>query len=342
MAQYALLPAPSANRVYARSALDLVVAELTVLGAGAFGGRLSSPEVRELAGVEYVLFTADLSAADLALFAHASSVYALFEIAGDLLRPVAVPSPDRYPSDLLTILKYQGKTNEQFTRLLLTVTAASAERPERLTEGRMRLLDPVCGRGTTLNQAAILGLDAVGIDVDGKDFDLYSVFLTTWLKDNRLKHKAATTPVRREHALLAKKYEAVFAPTREAYAAGHTQSVTMYLADTARAAQLIRPGTVDLVVGDLPYGVRHGSSGPKGLARGPLDLLDSAVGGWAATLRTGGAMGLSWNTLVAPRADVAAALDGAGLDVLSGPGYDGFAHRVDRSILRDLMVARKR
>ncbi len=33
---------------------------------------------------------------------------------------------DRYDDDLLTILKYPGKTNEQFTKLLLNVTLASS------------------------------------------------------------------------------------------------------------------------------------------------------------------------------------------------------------------------
>ncbi|GAA4389705.1 TRM11 family methyltransferase [Tsukamurella soli] len=343
MPDYAVLPAPSSNRVYTQAALDLVCAELTVLAGGALGGRLADFGRREFAGVDYVTFAADpLEPADARLLGYASAIYALFELTVDgLLRPVAVPSPDLYPSDLLTILKYQGKTNEQFTRLLLTTTAAATDRPGRLAERRMRVLDPVCGRGTTLNQAAMFGLDAVGIDLDRKDFDLYGPFLTTWLKDNRLKHRATTTPVRRDHAVLAKRYEATFARSREAHAAGDTQSVTFYLADTARAAELVRPGTVDMVVGDLPYGVRHGSQGTRGSARGPLELLDVALAGWVATLRRGGAMGLAWNTLVAPRRHLEGALTDAGLEVCTGPGYDDLAHRVDRTIRRDVVLARK-
>ena len=41
------------------------------------------------------------------------------------------------------------------------------------------MLDPLCGRGTTLNQALTYGYDAAGIDLDGKDFEAYSAFLQT-------------------------------------------------------------------------------------------------------------------------------------------------------------------
>lgn len=340
--QYLLLPAPAANRVYAEAATSMVRAELTVLGRGALAASVGEIGTDTVAGVEYVSFDADpLAERDLAYLGLTSAFYALFEREGALLRPVAVPSPEKYPTDLLTILKYQGKTNEQFTRLVLNVTAASTARPAGLLDGTLRVLDPVCGRGTTLSQAVMYGLDAVGVDVDTKDFELYTSFFTTWLKDHRFKHTAATTPVRRDKTVIAKKYEASFAADKAAYLAGEKQSLTCYAADTRRTAELVRPGTVDVIVADLPYGVQHGSRGPRGLVRNPLELLDAALPGWAATLRRGGAAGLAWNVRVAPRADVAAALTNAGLTVQDGPGYDDLQHRVDRSITRDVIVARR-
>jgi len=65
-----------------------------------------------------------------------SSVYALFEVAGELLRPVEVTRLDRFDDDLITIQKYQGKTNEHFTKLLLNVTLLASEhaREHRLSE----------------------------------------------------------------------------------------------------------------------------------------------------------------------------------------------------------------
>lgn len=331
--------------MYADAATDLARAELAVLSA-ALGGAIGPARVRTIAGVRYLEFEAqELGARELGLLGLTSAVFALFEIesagADDLLRPVSVPAPERYSTDLLTILKYQGKTNEQFTRLVLAATVFSTAEPGRALTGDLHVLDPVCGRGTTLNQAAMWGLDVTGIDLDAKDFDLYSGFLTTWLKDHRLKHRAASTPVRRDHAVLARKYRAEFAPTKAAYQAGDTQTVTVYRGDTARAAELVRPGSVDVLVADLPYGVQHGSRGAGGLARSPLELLDGAAPGWAATLAPGGAMGLAWNTRVARRSELAQALEAAGLRVRSGGGYEGFGHKVDRVITRDVIIARK-
>ena len=123
--------------------------------------------------------------------------YALFELEGQLLRPVAVPAAERLDDDLVTVQKYAGKTNEQFTRLLLNVTVASSAAAPRLTRGGLVVLDPLCGRGTTLNQALLTGHDAIGVEQDGKDVEAYATFLRTWLERKRLKHKATFGPVRR-------------------------------------------------------------------------------------------------------------------------------------------------
>ena len=87
-----------------------------------------------------------------------------------------------FDDDLLTIQKYAGKTNEQFTKLLLNVTLLASNHAGRMLDRRLTVLDPLCGRGTTLNQALMYGYDAIGIDTDGKDFDVYSAFIRTWLR----------------------------------------------------------------------------------------------------------------------------------------------------------------
>ena len=67
---------------------------------------------------------------------------------------------------------------------------------------RLRILDPLCGRGTTLNQVLMYGWHAAGLDVDTADFDTYAAFLPRWLKDKRLKHTAdhRQAPTRRPRA----------------------------------------------------------------------------------------------------------------------------------------------
>ncbi|ROO58945.1 putative RNA methylase family UPF0020 [Micromonospora sp. Llam0] len=346
MTAYALLIHPSANRVYAESAVGLAAAELAVFGDRALGGRVGDVAVTAIGGLPYVTFTSpDLTDRDLSVLANLSARYAFFARDGDLLRPLEVTGRDRFDSDLITIPKYAGKTNEQFTRLLLNVTVlATTDRAGPLGPDSppLRVLDPMCGRGTTLNQAMMYGWHASGVEIDGKDFEVYANFIRTWLKHKRLKHSAEIAPVRRNRAVLGRRLAVTLAASKEDHRAGRTVDLTMVHADTRRSRDVFRAGGFDAIVTDAPYGVQHGTRGQADrLTRDPLGLLAEALPGWVALLRPGGALGISWNTLVAARDDLAALLVKAGLEVADGPGYGGFAHRVDQAIVRDLIVAQR-
>jgi SAM-dependent methyltransferase len=343
MADYALLIQPSANRVYTEASTELVLGELAVLDEGPLGGILEgSAASTAIAGRDYVTFTSpELGDRDRALLSTLSSLYVLFERHGDLLRPLDLGSTNVLDDDLVTIQRYAGKTNELFTRLLMNVTLAScAFAGERFTR-RFRLLDPMCGRGTTLNWALVSGFDVSGVEIDRKDFDAYHHFLKTYLTRKRLKHKLdmhsqgpGKKGVRHLHAS--------FAPTKEQYKAGDTIAVDVYNDDTLNIADRFRAGSFDVIVTDAPYGVQHGShEGQRGLSRSPLDLVRDALPAWQRVLRPGGALGMSWNTLVASRERVVEIFEGAGLEVLGGEAYSRFGHRVDQAIVRDIIVARK-
>ena len=62
---------------------------------------------------------------------------------------------------------------------------------------------------------------------------------------------------------------------------------------------------------------------------------------WARLLRSGGALGIAWNTFVARRDEAAKIFADAGLDVMDSGPYLDFRHRVDHAIIRDILVARK-
>jgi SAM-dependent methyltransferase len=338
-----MLLLPSANRVYASAAPELASAELAVFSEAVLGGALSDIGLTHRGGVPYLEFTAgQLSAQDRAFLANLSASYALFEADGELLRPVELHRLDRYDDDLITIQKYPGKTNEQFTRLLMNVTLmASAFAPE-MTARTLTVLDPLCGRGTTLNQALMYGYDAAGIDSDQRDFEAYSAFIRTWLKRKRIKHHVSFDgPVRRDGKVIGRRLQLTLAATKDEHQAGARQRLDVVCADTARAAEFFRPGSFHLVVADAPYGVQHGSRTTAGLARRPQDLLAAALPGWARLLRPGGAVGIAWNTLVAPRADAAGILAASGLAPVEDGPYLQFRHRVDQAIVRDVLVARK-
>jgi len=343
MAQYALLILPSSNRVYADASIALTQAELAAFNRAVLGGRLSAVEPRTIGGVPYVTFDADhVDERDTAFLANLSSVYALFELSGDMLRPIELRPLDRFDDDLITIQKYQGKTNEQFTKLLLNVTLLACSAAPEMLERRFRVLDPLCGRGTTMQQALMYGFDAAGVDRDQKDFEAYAAFIQTWLKRKRIKHKADFGPVRRNRQVIAKRLQIELAAAKDDYKSGEKQQLDVVNVDTVRSGEFFKPESFDLIVTDLPYGVQHGSRTPgKGLVRSPADLLADALPVWTGLLRRGGAIGIAWNTFVAKRDEAAELLAKCGLDIVDEDPYQSFRHRVDQAIQRDILVARK-
>lgn len=342
--EYALLVQPAANRVYAAASVELTCAELEVLNQTALGGAISGLGPAVIAGVPYVVFeAAELDSRAVAYLSNLSSVFALFARRDGLLEPVELSPLDRFDDDLLTIQKYQGKTNEHFTKLLLNVTVLSSRAGSEMVDRRLRVLDPVAGRGTTLNQILMYGWDAAGLDLDEKDFDAYAAFLGTWLKRKRIKHHLEVTRIRRQKQSLGRQLKASVGVDRDSYRAGDALDLTFVNGDTLRATEFFSASSFDALVGDLPYGVRHGSrpGGPRELHRGPLELVAAAAPGWTRLLKPGGTVGLSWNTVVAPREKLLAALAAAGLEPLDSEIYRRFVHRVDQSITRDIAVARK-
>lgn len=316
LVRYVLLVLPAANRVYGRAAVGgLLAAELSLLSGGRVG--VDDVAVEVIGGVPYLAFPCE---GDVGFVAYASGAYALFLREGEVLRPVALPPVERFDDDLVTIQRYVGKTNEQFTRLLLNVALAAWGGGSFESA---RVLDPVAGRGTTLNQALLYGCSVAGVELDGRAVDAYETFLTTWLKDKRVKHRVTRARVRRGGKVVGRRFDV---------GGEGGVSVAMVHDDTRFVGEHFRRGSFDVVVGDLPYGVQHAG-------RGVADLVESALPGWVEALARGGAMALAFNTRVLARSALVGLLGGVGLEVLDvGP----FSHRVDQSIHRDVVVAVKR
>lgn len=335
MTAYAFLLLPAMNRVYAGAAAQLSAGELGVFNEKLLDGRVQDIREERIGGVRYIRFSADqLEERDVRVLSNLSSLYALFEVEGGLLRPITAQPLDRFDDDLITIPKYQGKTNEHFTKLLMNVTIASIQfAGGSMFDRKLSVLDPLCGRGTTLNQALMYGWDSAGIDIDARDIEAYEQFLATYLKRKRIKHALQGS---------AKRFTVDIGATKEEYKAGQTIRVTAIRAGTTTAPEHFRAGTFDAIVTDLPYGVLHGSrTAQQDLARRPLELLAAALPGWIRVLKPGGAIGIAWNRHVAGREKVVDAFSVNGLEVLQSEPYLSFRHIVDQSITRDVLVARK-
>ena len=69
--------------------------------------------------------------------------------------------------------------------------------------------------------------------------------------------------------------------------------------------------------------------------------LQDALYAMPDEVKPGGAMALSFNAQNMKLDRVRALMAGAGLEVMEGGAYDGFAHWVEQAITRDIAICRK-
>ncbi len=341
MPRYALLLRASANRVFGSAAPDLARAELDLFGQRLLGKPLPSDR-RAIAGVDYVVVDVAQPIEDgaWAALANLSGLHAAFEVEPDgRLRPIECAPRRLLDEDIVTIQRYTGKTNEAFTHLLvnLAVLAGDDALPRLLSGDRLRLLDPVCGRGTTLNRAALYGIDAFGIEIDQHDVAAYDTFITTWLRDHRMKHAVQRANLRKGRARPAHRLTVRYGSSKDT-TTHHTIDVVHD--DSRNALDHHKARSIDLLAGDLPYGVQHGSAVAGGRDRGPETFVSDALPAWRDVLRPGAGVALAWNRRTMPRARLVELATDAGFEVASSED-DRFVHRVDRAITRDVLVGRR-
>ena len=333
MIQYLILPPPGGNAVFFDASESLSLAELT-LCLRKLPTPCCAPAPETAFGMRWYRFGAEspLTGEDVARLSRLSSLYALFEEQGSLLRPIQAGREAPFGEDLSAILKYTGKTNALFTRLMLHIAELSLPgAPGK----RLRVLDPVAGKGTTLYESLMAGFDAAGIEIVQRAAHDAAVYFQKYLETEKWKHK-----LQKEKSHGAPAWRFTFARDKESLKADPGQ-FTMVAGDASAADQYFGKSAFDLIVGDLPYGVAHGSLAGERLTRSPEALLHHCLPALHRALKPGGALALSWNTLVCPVDTLVKALEAHGFTPLREPPYDSLAHRVDAAIRRDIAVALK-
>ena len=373
---------PGHSRVYFKSSQKLAASEFSIVSQ-----KLSAPvlkvEYKIIAGLEYFTFSVEsiLTPGDLDIVSGLSFVYALFELAAHdgagCLLPIAKSDYCFVDEGISSILKYTGKTNELFTRMLINVAYYSQDCANEAAYGsqdglqdgarevvygsldganeaaygsldsmrEVRLLDPVAGKGTTLYEGLIKGFNVYGVEIGDKVVTEAYHFMKKFLETGKYKHKSGIQKVSGVNkSFTANRYTFEIARSKAGQKSNDVRVFEIIAGNSVHAGVFYKRGFFDMIVGDLPYGVQHGSvtnqkQGP--LTRNPSELLGACLGAWADVLKPGGAMVLSWNKNVLARGGVEALLGGCGLEVLDGPAYRGFEHRVDQSIVRDVAAAKK-
>lgn len=187
MNRYAILANPGHNRIYFDIALKIAVSELEAI---AYAYDMEINEIKEGdigLPASISLSTRRELKEEFRVLGYSSIYYALFEmIEGGLLRPISTPDFHTFSESMVQILKYTGKTNEQFTRLMVNLALSAC----RTGSNKITLLDPMCGKGTTLYEGFIRGFDVKGIEINGKWTQEIQTYVVRYLKEGKYKHKA--------------------------------------------------------------------------------------------------------------------------------------------------------
>ena len=334
MKTYAILKNPAHSRVSFLGSDTLAINELT-----AVANNISAKNIRisEIGGVPYVLFDCDNTLPEDAIttVSRLSFVYAIFEILpGEMFKPVTLAPNYFLDRELSGILKYTGKTNELFTRLMLNLAQLHIKNPPNI----LNILDPLAGKGTTLYEALMQGHNAYGVEADDKMPGESVIYLKKYLETAKQKHENHTEKVSGQGA------SGKFTSVRNQITIAGTRHFEMVAGDTRNTQAFFKKNFFHAIIADLPYGVQHGSKlsqNKKGTAitRNALGLISEAIPGWKRVLKPGGVIVLAWNLFLISKHEMTELLTTNDFTIPC-LGAD-FSHRVDQAIDRDLIVGIK-
>lgn len=335
--QYAFLLKPHANTRYLDSLRKLAIKELKcMLKAGCVD---AEPAWREMGGAPWLIMDCPpLSDACLRLISRHSSIYLGALLEGDLLRPLAWECTEFLPADIAEVLKYKGKTNASFTELLLNCALCASA--FAFSQTPLQVMDPLCGKGTSLFCALRRGYDAIGVEMNAKDIHEANDYFSRYLQLHRMKHQkkcgSFTLPGGKNAPLTS--YQ-VTGPN-DGSPLQNVHTLRFIEGDTLSCPYIQKPETIHLMIADLPYGVQHAPQDGRRIASFPA-LMAQALPKWYALLHKGGAIALSFNELTLKKTMLQDLMQNAGFNVQMNSPFEDFSHWVEQAVTRDILVAVK-
>jgi len=344
MVKYAILQNPGHNRVYFSSSGKLAKNELAALFSNNINNTITEIKEELFGGVEYITFSAEnkLSEEDAILLSRLSFVYAIFEVRDNLFLPVNKNHSYFFGDDLNMILKYSGKTNEIFTRMMINLAVFASGFKYKFLEN-LNLLDPVCGKGTTVFDGLICGYNSYGIELSDKLINESSQFLKKYLETGKYKHNLKKEKIsgisHDKKPFKSQRHLFELSKNKSDQKENKSLACEFIDGDTVNANKYYKKNMFHIIVGDLPYGIQHENNAGGNKMRNPVNLINAAVPVWTEILKPGGAIVLSWNTFLLKREEFERVFSGNKLDVAD---FGDFSHRVDQAIYRDVVVGVKR
>ncbi len=293
--------------------------------------------IKNICGLNYLIFGTEEIEKYNKNISNLSFALGLFEYNNEILKPIDKNNIDFVNNNISSILKYSGKTNEYFTKLMLNIGSNLLKK-----EDNINLLDPICGKGTTLYEGLIQGYNCYGIEIASKVVEEIAVFLRKFLETERykfnLKKEKFSGP---NKSFKAEKFIFDINKNKESKDNKHFEVIS---ANTIYADKIYKKDFFDLIIGDLPYGVKHSNitnEKQNSFTRSPKELLYSSLDGWKNVLNKDGLLILSWNTFLLKRQEFENILKEKGFNVLNDESLINFEHRVDQAINRDFIIAKK-
>ncbi|MAA80113.1 MAG: hypothetical protein CL916_12740 [Deltaproteobacteria bacterium] len=307
---------PQSKSAYFQSYIDVAQKELAYLCKDV------SFEYACIGTLEFLF--ADVEEDKLWELVHLSFVQGLYAQEGRFLIPLEVLPKFSLHEDFVFGSKYRGKTNETLTQLLLNVGLATIRND--IPESDTVLLDPMCGRGTSLLWALRYGIDSFGLEIDPKAMDDIQRHLKKWTKIHRQKHSfrqsfLGVKPNKKKQGVCID-----FQAEQTAFKAVH--------GDCRSIRKVFKERTFSLIVTDIPYGIQHHVG--QG-TRNPLNLLRESIPVWGDSLQKGGAMVIAFNRNIPKRNALLDVCIASGLDIVDF----SIPHRMSESIVRDVMICKK-
>lgn len=268
-----------------------------------------------------------------------SFYYMLFQnFEGGMLKPIVIDHQPDFEDDLSVRLKYNGKTNEQITRMMM-MTARHLSDYNHLKV--MNVFDPMCGRGTTLFEAMISGYDAYGVERDKKSFMEMTAYITRYIKEARFKHTNQRGKVIANKENIGESYELNYAKDKSQYKSGQLNTLKVMRGNTTNIEGAFRHNLMHVIVVDLPYNIQHRGKSDGDNSTGLSGLLAQGLKEWDKYLKKGGVLAVSWNVYTDKREVMVGVLENEGYHVYNEKEFTAIEHRVAQAITRDIIFAKK-
>lgn len=312
MKSLALLISPRAKSAYFNDYIDVAKAELAWILPNV------DIEYQRIAEMDFLLIEANED--QLPALARLSCVYGIFERKSEQLLPLAAHTNFDLHEDFVFGSKFKGKTSETLTQMLINVGLQCIEYDNI---SKVKLLDPMCGRATTLLWAMRYGMNGKGIEQDNKALAEVRQNVKKWCKVHKQKHQF------KEGFVGGKSSNGKFIDF-----SANEATMRLISGDSVLAPKLLNNEKFDLIVSDVPYGVQHFTTSKT---RNPLVVIKECAQGWSDSLKKNGVMVLAFNSYIPKRHELIAALEEHNLQSLEFSAK----HRMSESIVRDVVILRK-